>query len=57
MIIAIIILLLIVIFLPILIANVDLGELLIEGLGPILESLEPLIPGCLLYTSPSPRDA
>ena len=45
MIVAIIILLLVVIFLPILIANVDLGELLIEGLGPILDSLEPLIPG------------
>lgn len=45
MIIAIIILLAVVIFLPILIATVDLGGLLIEGLGPILESLEPLIPG------------
>ena len=45
MIVAIIILLLVVIFLPILIANVDLGGFFIEGLGPILESLEPLIPG------------
>ena len=45
MIAVIIILLVVVIFLPILIATVDLGGLLIEGLGPILESLEPLIPG------------
>ena len=45
MIVAIIILLLVVIFLPILIANVDLGGFFIDGLGPILESLEPLIPG------------
>ena len=37
MIVAIIIRLLIVIFLPILIASFDLGGLLIEGLGPILE--------------------
>ena len=37
MIAVIIILLVVVIFLPILIATVDLGGLLIEGLGPILE--------------------